>query len=135
MPMIRRTRTTAAGCIGRSMDWKRAAAAEAGEGVAGRILAGVRHVLARRAATPELHAGYPTEIADTHRPELFAFVRQAPTGALVCVFNFTEFWTTLRADWAYGQGAARMHDALSDAEVALDGGSIRLPPYARIWLR
>jgi amylosucrase len=122
------------------MDWDLAAAAEAGEGVAGRILAGVRHVLARRAATPELHAGYPTEIADTHRPELFAFVRRAPTGALVCVFNFTEFWTTLRADWAYGQGAARMHDALSDAEVALEGGatgggSIRLPPYARVWLR
>jgi amylosucrase len=74
-------------------------------------------------------------IADTHQNGLFAFVRQAPTGALVCVFNITEFWTTLRHDWLLAQGATRMHDALSDAEVTLDDGHLLLPPYARVWLR
>jgi amylosucrase len=117
------------------MDWDRAAAARAGDTPEARVLAGVRTILARRAATPELHAAYPTVIADTHQNGLFAFVRQAPTGALVCVFNFTEFWTTLRHDWLRAQGATRMHDALSDAEVTLDDGHLLLPPYARVWLR
>ncbi len=117
------------------MDWERAAAAETGGGPEARVLAGVRHILARRAATPELHAGYPTVIADTGQPGLFAFVRQAPTGSLVCIFNFTEFWATLRHDWALPHGARLFHDALSDAEVALDEGRILLPPYARLWLR
>jgi len=95
----------------------------------------VRRILARRAATPELHAAYPTRVADTGQTGLFAFVRAAPTGALVCVYNFTEFWATLRHDWALAHGASRFHDALSDAEVALDAGRILLPPYARLWLR
>jgi amylosucrase len=118
-----------------AMDWGRAAAAEAGHGPEARVLEGVRHILARRAATPELHAAWPTRIADSGQPGLFAFVREAPTGALVCIFNFTEFWATLRADWAASQGATRFHDALSDAAVALDEGRILLPPYARLWLR
>ncbi len=117
------------------MDWDRAAAALSGDTPEARVLAGVRTILARRAATPELHAAYPTVIADTHQNGLFAFVRQAPTGALVCVFNFTEFWTTLRHDWVLSNGATRMHDALSDAEVTLDDGHLLLPPYARVWLR
>jgi len=117
------------------MDWERAAAAQAGEGTPGRVYAGIRHILARRAATPELHAAYPTEIADTHQEGLFAFVHRAPVGALVCVFNFTEFWTTLRYDWAHARGAIRCEDALSDSPVTLDGGRILLPPYARLWLR
>ncbi len=117
------------------MDWDRAAAALAGQGAAGRVLEGVRHILARRRATPEFHAAYPTEIADTGQLGLFAFVRRAPTGAVVCLYNFTEFWANLRHEWAWEQGARLYHDALSDADVALDGGRILLPPYARLWLR
>jgi amylosucrase len=117
------------------MDWDRAAAALSGDAPDARVLAGVRSILARRAATPELHAAYPTVIADTHQNGLFAFIRQAPTGALVCLFNFTEFWTTLRHDWVLAQGATRLHDALSDAAVTLDDGHLLLPPYARVWLR
>ena len=67
---------------------------------------GVRHILARRRATPEFHAAHPTLIADTGQVGLFAFVRQAPTGALVCIFNFTEFWANLRHEWAWRAGRA-----------------------------
>ena len=118
-----------------NMDWTRAATAEAGEAPEGRVLAGVRRILARRAATPELHGGFPTVIADTGQNGLFAFVRKAPTGALVCVFNFTDFWATLRHEWVLSQGATSFHDALSDAPVGLDEGRLLLPPYARLWLR
>lgn len=117
------------------MDWARAAEAERGEGAPGRVLEGVRSILARRRACPELHAGHPTRIADTGQIGLFAFVRQAPTGAMVCLYNFTEFWANIRHEWAWEQGARRFHDALSDAEVTLDAGRILLPPYARLWLR
>ena len=117
------------------MDWDRALAAQAGQGPAGQVYEGVRHIIARRAATSELHAGYPTLIADTHQEGLFAFVRKAPAGALVCVFNFTEAWTSLRYDWAHARGATLCEDALSDSHVALDEGRILLPPYARLWLR
>ncbi len=55
----------------------------------------------RRNCTPPI----PTVIADTGQSGLFAFVRQAPTGALVCIYNFTEFWATLRHEWALSQGA------------------------------
>ncbi len=117
------------------MDWARAEAAMRGEGAEGRVYAGVRAILARRAATPELHASNPTLVADSGQEGLFAFVRAAPTNALVCLFNFTEFWKTVRHDWVEARGATRMRDALSDADVALDDGRILLPPYARVWLR
>jgi amylosucrase len=117
------------------MDWDRADEALQGKGTAGRIYAGVRAILRRRAATPELHAAYPTLIADTGRDGLFGFVRKAPANALVCIFNFTEFWTTLRHEWALSHGASLFEDALSGERVDLDAGRILLPPYARVWLR
>ncbi len=117
------------------MDWQRAADALAGKGAAARVYEGVRHILAQRRAMPELHAASPTLIADTGQVGLFAFVRRAPTGAVVCVFNFTEFWATLRHEWALAQGATRFEDGLSGQPVALDEGRILLPPYARLWLR
>jgi amylosucrase len=99
------------------------------------VYSGVQHILARRKAMPEFHAGNPTLIADTGQVGLFAFVRRAPTGAVVCIYNFTEFWANLRHEWAYEQGARAFEDGLSEQHVALDGGRILLPPYARLWLR
>jgi amylosucrase len=118
-----------------AMDWDRAAGARAGAGAAGRVYRGVRHILARRRAMPEFHGGHPTVIADTGKVGLFAFVRQAPTGNVVCLYNFTEFWATIRSEWAWEQGARAFQDGLSDAAVGLDGGRILLPPHARLWLR
>ena len=119
-----------------NMDWDAAEAAAAGaEGPAGRVFAGVRHILARRAATPELHAAHPTLIVQTGQGGLFAFVRQSPTNALICIYNFTEAWSAIPHEWAVSHGANRFEDALSERAVALDDGQISLPPYARLWLR
>jgi amylosucrase len=117
------------------MNWQRAVEAESGDSPHARVLAGVRHILARRASTPELHAANPTVIADAGQDGLFAFVRKGPTGSLVCIFNFTEFWHTLRHEWALSRGATKFEDALSVRPVALNDGRILLPPYARVWLR
>ncbi|MCX7890412.1 MAG: alpha-amylase family protein [Rhodobacteraceae bacterium] len=117
-----------------SMDWRRAEDRHHADTPAGRVWRGVRHILARRAATAELHGGVPTEIVETGLPGLFAFARRAPSGALVGLFNFTERWLDLPAERAAALGARRFHDALSDAPVETHGGAVVLPPYARVWL-
>ncbi|WP_424932542.1 alpha-amylase family protein [Amaricoccus macauensis] len=118
------------------MDWERVSAAQADRGSPeGRVLSGLREIFARRAACLELHARHPTEILHTGNAQLFAFARRAPTGAMVCVFNFAETWTSIPENWAMQQGATRRHDALSDAPAGDGHGAIPLPPYARLWLR
>lgn len=118
------------------MDWDRAAQARSDPtSVPGRVLAGIRHIMAARTATPEFHAGYPTEILDSPNPALFAFARRAPTGPVLCIFNFSDEWQSVGTDWAKAQGMAQMHDILSGASVGDASGTIPLPPYARAWIR
>jgi amylosucrase len=121
------------------MDWGRAADADAGRGPEGAVLAGLRRILERRRATPELHGANPTEIVETRRPGVFGFVRRAPTGAVVCLFNLTEHWSSIPASWVRERGAASLHDALTDQQLTPDGGELdgdlALPPYAAVWLR
>jgi amylosucrase len=51
-----------------------------------------------------LHAGHPCQILRTEAPGLFAFRREAPTGAILCLFNFTESWQHLPEAWARAEG-------------------------------
>ena len=116
------------------MDWDAAQQRETANTPAARVFRGTRHILARRRATPGLHAGSPTVVCDSGNAGLLAVARQAPTGTILCVFNFTESWQHLSEPWVRAQGAIQMHDALSDASVQTMHGNIALPPYARIWL-
>ena len=117
-----------------AMDWDRVLAARADPGsVPGRVLSGLRHILERRAATPELHGQYPTEVVDAGAAQIFAVARRAPWGTVLCLFNVAETWTGVPADWARAQGVARMRDVLSGGDVGADGW-IGLPPYARVWV-
>jgi amylosucrase len=117
-----------------AMDWDAAAIRESDDSPAGRVFRGVRHILARRRATPALHSGTPTRVLDTGHAGIFALARVAPTGTVLCLYNFTESWVHLGEGWVRAQGVSQMHDALSDAAVAAEGGVIALPPYARVWL-
>jgi amylosucrase len=65
---------------------------------------------------------------------VFAFQRVAPTGVILCLFNFTEGWLQVPEAWAREQGITLMEDALSEYPVQSHGGQIVLPPYARVWL-
>jgi amylosucrase len=116
------------------MDWAAAETRDTAQTAGARVFRGVRHILARRRATPGLHAGHPTRVPDIGNPALFAVARGAPTGTILCLFNFTEAWQHIGADWVRAQGVQGMHDALSDAPVATFHGNIALPPYARVWL-
>ncbi|MDG3042217.1 amylosucrase [Roseicyclus marinus] len=118
------------------MDWGRVAEARADPGsVPGRLFTGIGHIMARRAATPEIHARNPTEILDTGHRSLFAFARRAPTGPLLCLFNFSEEWRFVPRDWAEHHGVTGFFDVLSGAPVGDGNGRLPLPPYARVWMR
>lgn len=119
------------------MDWSRVQAArtEAAKTPEALVFQGTRTILERRKATPELHAAYPTKIVDGAESGIFAIVHEAPTGALLCLFNFTENWTAVPGEWALAQGVRDLYDALSDRLVTLSDGNVALPPYGRVWLR
>ena len=116
------------------MDWALAATRHSGEGLASRAFLGVQHILARRRATPDLHGGHPTRILTTGPAPVFAVQRQAPTAAILCLFNFSEGWQHLSGDWLRANGVSAFHDALSDAPVHLHGDQLALPPFGRVWL-
>jgi amylosucrase len=65
---------------------------------------------------------------------VFAFRRVAPTGPVVCLFNFADGWQGVSEGWARAQGVTRMWDALSEAGVVPQDGVIALPPQGRVWL-
>ncbi len=117
------------------MDWEAVAGLARGETPAARVHAGVKRILARRAAVPAFHGGYPTVILDAADRRVFAFTRQAPFGTVLCLFNFSESWTGVPADWCRAEGVAAFYDELSEREVATDAGHVALPPFARVWLR
>lgn len=116
------------------MDWALAEGRHEADTPSARVWRGVRHILARRRAVPALHGGVPVRIVACDAPQVFAFRREAPTGTLLGLFNFSESWVHLPEDWVRAQGVGAMHDALSDAPVAVHHGNVALPPYARAWL-
>ncbi len=116
------------------MDWAKASERTTANTPSARVYHGVRDILTRRRLLGQLHAANPTAIVETHIPGLFAFVRKAPIGPVICLFNFTENWASIDADWAKQHGASRFEDTLSGQKVSLHGNKIALPPYARLWL-
>ena len=117
-----------------AMNWDAAAQRHDPMTVAGQVFQGVRHILQRRKATAALHSGTPTQILHCGAPGVFAFRRAAPTGSLLCLFNFTEAEWHLPESWLRAEGATRLHDELADCPAALAGGGLTLPPYAVVWL-
>jgi amylosucrase len=116
------------------MDWEAVERRHDGNSPSAQVFWGTRHILTRRSATKALHAAHGTRIVFPDAAGVFAFVRLAPTGVVLCLFNFTESWQHVSESWARAQDVVLMHDALSDHPVETHGGNIVLPPYARVWL-
>ena len=116
------------------MDWVAAANRHDGNTPGAQVFWGVRHILARRRAVAALHAAVPVRVVSSGLPGVFSFLRQAPTGPLLCLFNFTEGWQPVSEAWLRAHGATMMHDALSDQSVEIDDGHIALPPYGQVWM-
>ena len=116
------------------MDWEQAATRHSATTPAAQTFQGVQHILKRRRETPALHAAHPTIILTAPHAAVFAVQRRAPTGAILCLFNFSETWVSLPAAWLRSSGVTLWHDALSDQRVTLDHDHLALPPFGRVWL-
>jgi amylosucrase len=115
------------------MDWDLAARAEADPGTpAGRILHGIRQILAARKRLDALAGHVPTRILDTGHPRLFAFLRPDEHAPVTCVFNLSEREQRI-APWALRLDGPQQ-DRLSGRLVPEEDGVLRLPPYAALWL-
>lgn len=117
------------------MDWDRAEQAESDPTtLAGQVLHGTRAILHRRASLPQLHASVATRILHPENTQVLAFARLAPTGPVLCLFNFTEQVQRIPEGWLRAQGAEKMRDLLSDHDILLHDGMLVLLPYARVWM-
>ena len=114
------------------MDWAATDLADA-NAMSTRVYLGTRDILARRKEIQGLHAAYGTRICFGPNRAIFAFARLAPTGTILCLFNFSEQWQSLPTQWLDQQGLTRYHDLLSDHPIAVSDGQVWLPPYARVW--
>ena len=116
------------------MDWDAAVTRQTGSTPAAQTFQGVQHILKRRRETPGLHAANPTKILTAPPASVFAVQRIAPTGPILCLFNFADTWVNLPGQWLRDAGVGFWHDALSDQAVTLHDDHLTLPPFARVWL-
>ncbi len=98
------------------------------------LLAGVKHVIARRKQLPDFAATAPTRIIVTDIPPVFAFARQGDSRTLVCLFNFSEAWQRVPASLLRKNGASEFTDQLGGGQLALQDDHVPLAPYGRLWL-
>ncbi len=80
------------------------------------LLAGVKHIIARRKSLPQIAASNATRITDAGNDAIFAFVRDGEAGPLVCVFNFTPVRQNLPASLLGSLGITQFWDKLSQAD-------------------
>jgi amylosucrase len=116
------------------MDWTRAEKRHDRSAVEGRIFNGILHILARRRATPHIHAANPTDILETGVAGVFAFARRSPIGSLVCLYNFSGTWREVPAQTLRQAGVDRFFDELGENVVTLQNGALLFPPEGRVWL-
>ncbi len=116
------------------MDWKKLKEAESGKGPVADLLAGVKHILTRRKATPQLASQVPTRIIETGNEKLFAFIRLADDGPLAGLFNFTDDWTSISAERLRREGLTEFKDLLGGGTAAIHADALAVAPYGRMWL-
>jgi amylosucrase len=114
-----------------AMDWPRAMGAVWPENI---LLEGIKQIVARRKALPELAATVPTRIVLTGVDGILAYVKRAERRPMLCLVSFRETWTRVPADVFRSEGIRGFHDALSDAHITLQDDHVAVAPYGRIWV-
>ena len=115
------------------MDWRRAEKRSRPGTLEARLFSGVRELIAARRNTPQLHAGYQTEVLDVH-PQLLVYARPHPLGTLLAVYNFSERTQVLAVSALGAYAFTEASDRLSGETLTPRDGLLELPPYARLWL-
>lgn len=119
------------------MDWQLAANRHNPRTVGGRIFAGLRALIAARAAAPALHGGGLTQPMWTDNQHVFALYRSHPRGRLLLLANFQEGEQHVAADLVWHSGLRGEVRNLLDPTgrpIDLTARRIRLKPYESMWL-
>lgn len=116
------------------MNWERVTSATDTQTVEGRILANTREIYRKRKAIRGFHGAVPTRILDSGNDAVFAFARMAPTGAILCLFNFSENAQHIPEGTLEQTSPRNMRDLLTDTPITLHENALVLPPYGRVWL-
>lgn len=116
------------------MDWDLAATArdEAGS-IAGRIRSRLRHVIAVRRNTAQLHASVESHVVGSPDPRLLLLQRDHPVGAMVQVYNFSEGPTYLPCEVLRGRVGMNPVELLSGYEYSMAPHGFRVDPYQSLW--
>ncbi len=117
-----------------NMDWARAKNAQQNpESVAGKMYWGLRQLLEVRQHRPQFHAAVESVVLEPQNPHVFIFERNHPTAKLICLFNFSEHEQHYPSWQLRERGFDRAKDCISGQQFDITD-SLRLPPYARLWL-
>jgi amylosucrase len=117
------------------MDWALAREVAEHPGTpAGRVNAGLRHLIAARRSLPHLHASIESVAAPCPDPRVLLLRRDHPQGTLLEVYNFSEERVALPAYVLRGHLGEHAADALSGSLFALSRPTVTLDPYRALWL-
>ncbi|GGL73835.1 amylosucrase [Wenxinia marina] len=117
------------------MDWNAVKRLGKGTSPAARLHAGTKLILAVRKATTQLASGLPTRVLDLGHPSLFAVEREGEARPVLCLYNFEPRAQDV-PPWALGLAPEETYeDLLAGAPLAVSHGTVRVPPYGRMWLR
>ncbi len=95
-----------------TMDWAGARRRLRRGTIEARIHRGLRHLIAVRQASPQLHASVPLEVVDPGSAAMFAFRRDHPIGPLMAVSNFADAPSAIAADLLPPSSTGRLIDLL-----------------------
>lgn len=116
------------------MDWGLVdAAASDPNSPAGRINAGIRHLIAVRKATPQLHAATESQVLESD-PRLLVLVRKHPLSAMVQVYNFSEGPVMLPCEQLRPYLGDQAYEALAGYDYSLAPQNLILQGYQSLWL-
>jgi len=116
------------------MDWDLAKAVETDTASpAGRVNAAIRHILAVRTATTQIHAATPSVPVESPEHRLLILERNHPLGKMVQVYNFTGETVSLRHDVLAKRVGFDAHELLGGYDWDLRLPRIDFAPYQAAW--
>lgn len=100
---------------------------------AGRVLAGVRHLIAVRTSLPQLHAAVESQVVSGADRRLLILRRDHPVSTMAQVLNMSEDPVELDAGVLSGIVGDHPREAISGADWSLEIPSITVQPYQALW--
>ena len=117
------------------MDWQVAEQRHDLGTAAGRVFAGLRHLITVRSSLPHLEASVAAEVPELADPGVLPVLRRHPLGPLLELFNVTDSWRPFPGSRLDDLGLTGARDVLSGNHIHPGpDGNVWLHPYGVLWL-